>query len=130
RRDLRARRACRSRPGPASRHRNGAPGPRRRRARPPGRGRAAAVRPRRDSRGFHLRYGSEPMPIDVKPVSGFSDLREFVALPPRLPAGPPGTPPLKLERYAFLTRKLNSFFTHGEAKYFLARRDGRVVGRV
>ncbi len=70
------------------------------------------------------------MLIDVKPVSGFSDLREFVALPFRLHAGTPWIPPLKLERYAFLTRKLNSFFTHGEAQYFLARRDGRVVGRV
>ena len=27
-------------------------------------------------------------------------------------------------------RKLNAFFTHGEAEYFLARRDGRVVGRI
>ena len=30
----------------------------------------------------------------------------------------------------FLTRPLNAFFTHGEAGYFLARRDGRVVGRI
>ena len=44
--------------------------------------------------------------------------------------GTPWIPPLKLERYAFLTRPLNPFFTHGEAQYFLARRDGRVVGRV
>ena len=28
------------------------------------------------------------------------------------------------------TRKLNSYFTHAEAQYFLARRDGRVVGRI
>ena len=70
------------------------------------------------------------MPIDVSAVSGLGDLREFVALPFRLHAHTPWIPPLKLERYAFLTRKLNSFFTHGEAQYFLARRDGRVVGRV
>ena len=50
--------------------------------------------------------------------------------PSRLHAGTPWIPPLKLERYAFLTRKLNAFFTHGEAEYFLARRDGRVVGRI
>jgi GNAT superfamily N-acetyltransferase len=30
----------------------------------------------------------------------------------------------------FLTRKLNPYFKHGEAEYFLARREGRVVGRV
>ena len=53
-----------------------------------------------------------------------------MGLPYRLHAGTPWIPPLKLERYIFLTRKLNAFFTHGEAQYFLARRDGRVVGRV
>jgi GNAT superfamily N-acetyltransferase len=70
------------------------------------------------------------MGIDVSAVKGKGDLREFVALPFRLHAGTPWIPPLKLERYAFLTRPLNSFFSHGEAAYFLARRDGRVVGRV
>jgi GNAT superfamily N-acetyltransferase len=70
------------------------------------------------------------MPIEVSAVRGLGDLREFVALPFRLHRGTPWIPPLKLERYAFLTRRLNPFFTHGEAAYFLARRDGRVVGRV
>jgi GNAT superfamily N-acetyltransferase len=69
------------------------------------------------------------MPIDVSAVRGLSDLREFVALPYRLHTGTPWIPALKLERYTFLTPKLNPFFTHGEAEYFLARRDGRVVGR-
>ncbi len=66
----------------------------------------------------------------IRGVRGLGDLREFVALPFRLHAGTPWVPPLKLERYAFLQRKLNPYFTHGEAEYFLARRDGRVVGRV
>ncbi len=70
------------------------------------------------------------MALDVKPVTGFSDLRTFVALPFRLHQGTPWIPPLKLERYIFLTRRLNAYFTHGEAEYFLARRGGRVVGRV
>jgi GNAT superfamily N-acetyltransferase len=70
------------------------------------------------------------MPIEVSAVRGFGDLREFVALPFRLHRGTPWIPPLKLERYAFLTRPLNSFFTHGDGEYFLARQDGRVVGRV
>ena len=38
-------------------------------------------------------------------------------------------PPLKLERRLFLNRRLNAFFSHGEAEYLLAVRDGRVVGR-
>jgi GNAT superfamily N-acetyltransferase len=70
------------------------------------------------------------MPIEISPVRGRSDLVEFVSLPFRLHAGTPWIPPLRLERYLFLTRKLNSFFTHGEAEYFLARRNGRVVGRI
>ena len=68
--------------------------------------------------------------VDVAPVKGFRELREFVALPFRLHAGTPWVPPLKIERYAFLSRRLNPFFTHGEAGYFLARREGRVVGRI
>ncbi len=68
--------------------------------------------------------------LKVAPVRGFAQLREFVDLPFRLHAGTPWIPPLKLERYAFLHRKLNSFFKHGEAEYFLARRGGRVVGRI
>src|SRR5579859_191554 len=70
------------------------------------------------------------MPVQIAPVRGFADLREFVALPFRLHAGTPWIPPLKLERYIFLNRKLNAYFKHGEAQYFLARRDGRVVGRI
>jgi GNAT superfamily N-acetyltransferase len=66
----------------------------------------------------------------ITPVRGFGDLRRFVALPYRLHAGTPWIPPLKLERYVFLTRRLNAYFTHGEAEYFLAVRGGRVVGRV
>jgi GNAT superfamily N-acetyltransferase len=69
------------------------------------------------------------MPIEISAVKGFGDLREFVALPFRLHAGTPWIPPLKLERYLFLTRKSNPFFTHGDGQYFLARRNGRVVGR-
>ncbi len=70
------------------------------------------------------------MPLEIARVRGFADLRQFVALPYRLHAGTPWSPPLRLERYQFLTRKLNPYFKHGEAEYFLARRDGRVVGRV
>jgi GNAT superfamily N-acetyltransferase len=70
------------------------------------------------------------MGLEVSAVSGWGDLREFVALPFRLHQSTPWIPPLKLERYAFLTRKLNAYFTHGQAAYFLARRDGRVVGRI
>ena len=68
--------------------------------------------------------------VTVTPVHGRADLREFVGLPFRLHAGTPWIPPLKLERYAYLSRRLNPFFKHGDAQLFLARRDGRVVGRI
>jgi GNAT superfamily N-acetyltransferase len=77
-----------------------------------------------------VRYGSAPMRVEISAVRGFNDLRAFVALPFRLHAGTPWVPPLKLERYLFLTRRLNAYFKHGEAEYFLARRHGRLVGRV
>ena len=39
-------------------------------------------------------------------------------------------PPLRIERRLFLSPRFNAFFKHGEAQLFLARRDGRVVGRI
>ncbi len=70
------------------------------------------------------------MSIQVIPVRGFGDLRRFIALPYRLHAGTPWVPPLRLERYLFLNRRMNPFFTHGEAQLFLAHREGRIVGRI
>ncbi len=70
------------------------------------------------------------MSVEVTAARGVKDLREFVALPFRLHAGSLWIPPLKLERYAFLSRKLNAYFKHGEAEYFLGRRGGEVVGRI
>ncbi len=73
---------------------------------------------------------SQKATLEVEPVRGPGDLRAFVALPFRLHRGTPWIPPVKLERYAFLSRKLNPYFKHGEAEYFLARHQGRVVGRI
>ena len=71
------------------------------------------------------------MGVEVRAVSGGRDLKRFIDLPFRLHANHPlWVPPLKLERRLFLNRRLNAFFSHGEAEYFLARRDGRVVGRL
>ena len=70
------------------------------------------------------------MGVEISTVKGRRDLREFVDLPFRLHAGTPWVTPLRLERRIFLNRRLNAYFTHGEAEYFLARRGGRVVGRI
>lgn len=70
-----------------------------------------------------------PAPITISSVRSLGDLRAFVDLPYRLHAGTPWVPPLKLERYAFLSRRLNAYFSHGRAQYLLARRGDEIVGR-
>ncbi len=68
--------------------------------------------------------------VTVRPVASKRDLKAFIDLPFRLHQGTEWVPPLKLERKILLSRKQNPFFTHGEAEYFLAERDGKVVGRI
>jgi GNAT superfamily N-acetyltransferase len=69
--------------------------------------------------------------LEVRPVRGRRDLREFIGLPYRLHSTSPfWVPPLRLERRFFLARRLNPFFKHGDAQLFVAARDGRVVGRI
>ena len=71
------------------------------------------------------------MTVEIAAVAGGRDLKAFIDLPFRLHANhPQWVPPLKLERRLFLNRRMNAFFSHGEAEYFIARRDGRVVGRI
>ena len=70
------------------------------------------------------------MSVEVRAVERPGDLKAFVDLPYRLHRGTPWIPPLKLERYAFLSRRLNAYFTHGTARYFVAERGGEVVGRI
>jgi GNAT superfamily N-acetyltransferase len=67
----------------------------------------------------------------VTPARSLRDRREFIELPFRLHANAAQwIPPLRIERHAFLSRRLNPYFKNGEAELFLARRDGRVVGRI
>jgi GNAT superfamily N-acetyltransferase len=68
--------------------------------------------------------------VTVRPVIGKRDLRAFIKLPSRLHGGTPWVPPLIMERREFLDRDKNPFFDHAEAEYFLAERDGQVVGRI
>jgi hypothetical protein len=71
------------------------------------------------------------MAVEIRPVGSRRELTTFIKLPFRLYRGEPNwVPPLIHERRRFLDRGRNPFFEHGEAEYFLARRDGRVVGRI
>jgi GNAT superfamily N-acetyltransferase len=64
-------------------------------------------------------------------VATGADLTRFIKLPMRLRrADPLWVAPLVSERRRFLDRSKNPFFDHAEAEYFLAERDGEVVGRI
>lgn len=67
----------------------------------------------------------------VTPVVTAADRKAFVDLPYRLNAGDPNwVPPLKDEVRGLITPGKNPWFGHARAAFFLARRDGRVVGRI
>ncbi len=69
--------------------------------------------------------------VGVRPVESRSDLRAFIDLPFRLHEGSDQwVPPLKVERRLFLSRRFNAYFKHADAQLLLARREGRVVGRI
>jgi GNAT superfamily N-acetyltransferase len=69
--------------------------------------------------------------VSVQPVEGRRDLKEFIELPYRLHStSGVWVPPLRLERRLFLNKRVNAFFSHGDAQLFLARSGGRVVGRI
>ena len=69
--------------------------------------------------------------IVVTPVDGKSDMKAFIDLPKRLYTGHKGyTAHLNVERQEAFSPKKNPLFKHVEVQFFLARRAGRVVGRI
>ena len=69
--------------------------------------------------------------IVVTAVETRSELNAFIRLPKRLYAGNAGyVPPLDLERREAFSPTRNPLFQHLEARFFLARRAGRTVGRI
>jgi hypothetical protein len=69
--------------------------------------------------------------IVVSPVETKADMKAFIQLPNRLYAGHKGyIPPLNMEREEAFSPKKNPVFQHLEARFFLARRAGKVVGRI
>lgn len=69
--------------------------------------------------------------ITIEPVEGAKAMSEFLALPARLyQSFPEYIPPLMLDRRGVLDPQKAPFFEHGEAQYWLARRDGTAVGRI
>jgi GNAT superfamily N-acetyltransferase len=69
--------------------------------------------------------------LEIGPVAGRRDLEAFLALPYALHRHDPCfTPPLRRDVRAQLDVSRNPFFRHAVRELFLARRDGRVVGRI
>src|SRR5215470_19236327 len=69
--------------------------------------------------------------IVVSPVAGKSDLKAFIDLPKRLYFGHKGyIPHLDSERKEAFSPAKNPLFEHVEVRFFLARRAGKVVGRI
>jgi len=69
--------------------------------------------------------------LRVRAARDRRDLKRFIDLPYRLHARDPvWVPPLRRDVELLLSRTRNPFFEHADAEYFLAERDGQVVGRI
>ena len=69
--------------------------------------------------------------LEIVPVAKGRAWREFIDLPYRLHGGRPNfVPPLRRDHRELFDRARHPFFLHADAALFLARRDGRPVGRI
>jgi len=67
----------------------------------------------------------------IEKVDGRRGLKEFIRFPWEVYENDPNwVPPLVLDLKEKLDKKKNPFFAHAEMDLFLARRDGRVTGRI
>lgn len=72
-----------------------------------------------------------PARAEVIPVTTKQDREQFLRLPWRLYKDDPAwVPNLLLLQRELLSEKHNPFFDHGEAQLFIAKREGRTVGRI
>jgi GNAT superfamily N-acetyltransferase len=69
--------------------------------------------------------------VEIRRVEGKGDRKQFLDLPYRLYSTEKRwVPPLRMERKEHIDPDKNPFFEHAEVQFFLALRDGRVVGRI
>jgi hypothetical protein len=69
--------------------------------------------------------------VEIRRVEGKGDRKQFLDLPYRLYATEDRwVPPLRMERKEHIDPAKNPFFEHAEVQFFLALRDGHVVGRI
>ncbi|HUI72468.1 MAG TPA: hypothetical protein VL354_18255, partial [Spirochaetia bacterium] len=71
------------------------------------------------------------MPVAVERVESKKQMKEFVKFPYSLYKKDPNwVPQLLTDDYRKLNRTKHPFWEHAEGEFFLARRDGAVVGRI
>ncbi len=69
--------------------------------------------------------------VEIVAVQDKKALHEFVELPYRLHRNEPHwVPPLRMDVKKLLDRNKHPFYANADAEFFLARRDGQLVGRV
>lgn len=69
--------------------------------------------------------------LTIRPVNDGSDRKAFIDIAYRLNRDDPNwVPPLRQEVAEKIDPKKNGWFSHAEAQYFLAERDGKPVGRI
>jgi len=69
--------------------------------------------------------------VEISEVRSRAGKSAFIKFPWTIYANDPAwIPPLILERRQFLDRKRHPFYLHGDACLFLARRNGKIVGRI
>ena len=67
----------------------------------------------------------------VEPVTTKAQTKQFIDIAYKLNAKDPHwVPPLKSEMANLITPGKNPFFDHARVQFFLARRQGKVVGRI
>ena len=69
--------------------------------------------------------------VEIKEVRSRAERNAFIKFPWRIYKNDRAwVPPLIIERKAFLNRNKHPFYQHGDAAAFLARRHGKIVGRI
>jgi GNAT superfamily N-acetyltransferase len=69
--------------------------------------------------------------LQIEPVRSTSSLREFIRFPWHIYRGDRNwVPPLLIDQRSLFNKAKHPFYDHGDVQPFLARRDGRVVGRI
>ncbi len=71
------------------------------------------------------------MSLEIREVKSKDDLMSFIKMPWKIYKDVPyWVPPLIFEQKNFLNPKKGPFFEYGEAKLFLAFRNGKPAGRI